>query len=176
VSQVARPADWIWAEYMTVASNAAFTRYEIVRTAPVRPWDEDGDGMADSWETEQFGATNAAGGGAQEDWDSDGMQNRAEYVAGTTATSGADRFTVAVERMAQGAVRMGFQTRPATGANYVGMSRHYALEDAAAFTGGFWMGVAGYTDVLATGEMLWYTNGTEEPSPAFYRGKVWLEE
>lgn len=48
--------------------------------------DADGDGMPDEWETEHFGGTDVPGGGAEEDWDGDGLRNRDEWVAGTDPT------------------------------------------------------------------------------------------
>lgn len=51
--------------------------------------DLDADGMPDWWETKYFGGTNTVKGGAQEDWDQDGMSNLDEYLAGTSPTNAA---------------------------------------------------------------------------------------
>ncbi len=46
--------------------------------------DSDGDGLADGWEVTQFGNLDQNGEG---DFDNDGISNRAEYAAGTSATA-----------------------------------------------------------------------------------------
>ncbi|HWB06579.1 MAG TPA: LamG-like jellyroll fold domain-containing protein [Verrucomicrobiales bacterium] len=46
--------------------------------------DSDGDGLADGWEMAQFGNLDQNGTG---DFDNDGISNRAEYAAGTSATA-----------------------------------------------------------------------------------------
>jgi hypothetical protein len=51
--------------------------------------DTDGDGLPDSWETEQFGSLNAT---ASADADGDGTTNMMEYLAGTNPLSAASVF------------------------------------------------------------------------------------
>jgi hypothetical protein len=51
--------------------------------------DTDGDGLPDSWETEQFGSLNATATG---DPDGDGTTNMMEYLAGTNPLSVASVF------------------------------------------------------------------------------------
>jgi hypothetical protein len=51
--------------------------------------DADGDGLPDMWEEMYFGSTNAANGGAQDDWDNDSLLNAAEFAAGTDPTNSA---------------------------------------------------------------------------------------
>ncbi len=51
--------------------------------------DTDGDGLPDSWETEQFGSLNAT---ASADPDGDGTTNMMEYLAGTNPLSAASVF------------------------------------------------------------------------------------
>ena len=48
--------------------------------------DSDGDGLPDEWET-RYGLDPNSGGDALEDFDGDGMSNRAEYIAGTNPTN-----------------------------------------------------------------------------------------
>lgn len=45
--------------------------------------DANGNGMADYWETQNFGGTNSLQGGAADDYDGDGASNYDEYRAGT---------------------------------------------------------------------------------------------
>jgi len=56
--------------------------------------DLDGDGMPDSWEIQYFGSTNAVNGGANEDFEGDGMTNRDEYLAGTLPDDPASSFAM----------------------------------------------------------------------------------
>jgi hypothetical protein len=49
--------------------------------------DLDHDGLWDFWECQNFGGTNMAAGAASADWDGDGFNNRAEFLAGTDPTS-----------------------------------------------------------------------------------------
>jgi hypothetical protein len=75
------------------AHKTSLISFKITAASPygVRPGavDADGDGMGDSWEIAYFTATNAASGGASEDFDGDGMSNLDEYLAGTNPTNGA---------------------------------------------------------------------------------------
>jgi len=64
--------------------------------------DKDNDGMLDIWEIQHFGATNAALGGPQEDFDLDGMVNIDEYVAGTIPTNALSLFEVSTTAAAPG--------------------------------------------------------------------------
>jgi len=52
--------------------------------------DADSDGMADNWETEYFGSTTAINGGAQQDFDADGVTNLQEFLNGTDPTDAQD--------------------------------------------------------------------------------------
>ncbi|MGD7654138.1 MAG: hypothetical protein ACQCXQ_13035 [Verrucomicrobiales bacterium] len=54
--------------------------------------DQDGDGMADDWETSHFGSSTAEAGIA--DKDGDGMTNEQEYWAGTDPTDAGSRLAV----------------------------------------------------------------------------------
>ncbi len=54
----------------------------------------DAYGIPSGWKTQYFGATNAVNGGALDDWDHDGMNNRQEYLAGTVPTNASSKFQV----------------------------------------------------------------------------------
>ena len=86
LSCAARSTNWVWAEWMTVASNAVFCQYGPTQ-ATGRPC-VDACGIPDAWKVFYFGATNAPLGGALDDWDGDGMNNLSEWFAGTDPTSG----------------------------------------------------------------------------------------
>ena len=90
IARTARSADWLWAEYRTVA-DAGFTSCEVFLGYG---GDDDGDGIPDGWETRHFGSTNAPNGGALEDWDGDGLTNRGELYAGTDPTNALSSLVV----------------------------------------------------------------------------------
>ncbi len=54
----------------------------------------DAYGIPTGWKTQYFGSTNAANGGALDDWDQDGMNNLQEYLAGTNPTDASSKFQV----------------------------------------------------------------------------------
>ncbi len=56
--------------------------------------DYDMDGMPDQWEEAHFGSIDAANGGVFEDWDGDGVANRAEYRSGTVPTDPGSRLAI----------------------------------------------------------------------------------
>jgi hypothetical protein len=56
--------------------------------------DGDGDGLLDAWEIQYFGSTNAVNGGVSADPDGDGLNNLAEFQAGTDPTNNASTFRV----------------------------------------------------------------------------------
>jgi hypothetical protein len=93
ISAVARSSDWVWADWMNVASNSVFASLGAVSASAVIT-DANMNGMPDLWERQYFGSTNAAGGGPNDDWDHDGMKNVAEYLAGTGPTNAASLFKI----------------------------------------------------------------------------------
>lgn len=71
----------------TVYSRALLsTEISAIYTAGIagKCKDNDGDGLADGWETQYFGNLNQNGAG---DYDGDGMSNLQEYIMGTSPTS-----------------------------------------------------------------------------------------
>lgn len=67
--------------------------------------DNDHDGMPDAWEIRYFGSTNAT---ANTDFESDGMGNLAEYVAGTDPTNSSSLFTANALRSQGGGFVLSF--------------------------------------------------------------------
>ncbi|MBA4387170.1 MAG: hypothetical protein C0404_04255 [Verrucomicrobia bacterium] len=61
--------------------------------------DDNRDGLPDLWQWRHFGGTNAPGGGPQDDWDLDGMQNLAEYLAATDPKAPASLLEITDWRM-----------------------------------------------------------------------------
>jgi hypothetical protein len=86
ICDVARSSGWVWADWMNMASNRMFSSLGEVSVSLIIT-DANINGLPDLWERQYFGSTNAVNGGAQDDWDSDGMDNLSEYVAGTCPTN-----------------------------------------------------------------------------------------
>jgi hypothetical protein len=99
---------------------SATTTFNISTTA-----DADGDGMADTWETNYFGS-NAIGANA--DADGDGVSNRGEYAAGTNPTNALSFLRVELDANS-GSPVVSFGAEP---------GRTYAVEFRDNLTGGGW--------------------------------------
>jgi hypothetical protein len=82
VSSVLREPAWVWATYMTQASNDAFVTYRGTVA-----FDSDLDQLSDAWESNWFGNITTTAGGAGEDQDGDGFIDLHEYLAGTIPTN-----------------------------------------------------------------------------------------
>jgi len=130
------------------------------------------DGLPDAWQTANFGAADAPNGGPNDDWDSDRVRNLDEYISGTCPTDGWDTFRLQLDAV-DGAQVLSFlarQTRPEDGPR----DRYYALDR---LTNPVvpWEGVPAYTSILATNQLVVYTNDPAGGAPVFYRGRVWLQ-
>ena len=93
ICNVAESTDRVWATWMNMASNGVFASLGTVSVSPVIA-DANMNGMPDLWERQYFGSTNAVNGGARDDWDSDGMDNLSEFVAGTCPTNAASLLRI----------------------------------------------------------------------------------
>src|SRR6185369_6783275 len=78
--------------------------------------DQDGDGLADSWERLFFGSTTGANGGPNDDPDGDGMTNLAEFRAGTNPLDAQSYLRIDSVRLVGSQPRLTFAT--ATGRRY----------------------------------------------------------
>ena len=132
--------------------------------------DLDTDGMPDAWETQNLGGTHSS---ASDDMDSDGMSNLAEYLSGTDPSNASDRLLVEISRSDTHAV-VSTPTINAAGLGYAGTERYYRLESNTALTETAWVGVANFTNVLGTNQLIQYTNVPNSAQGSF-RAKVWLD-
>lgn len=109
------------------------------------PWeiglgDLDADGMADAWEMQHYGSTNAAPG---EDTDGDGQTALQEFIGGTVPTNGASFFgAVAISNAASGVVSFPSVT-----------GRLYHLQFSDQLPEGIWLDVAGQTNLPGSGDV-----------------------
>ncbi|MBA4387138.1 MAG: hypothetical protein C0404_04095 [Verrucomicrobia bacterium] len=83
---------------LTAANALGGVTNTLVLAMAANP-DANANGMPDAWETANFGSTTNANGGAQDDWDHDGMCNYAEWKAGTNPTNANSRLQVSRLRL-----------------------------------------------------------------------------
>jgi uncharacterized repeat protein (TIGR01451 family) len=72
--------------------------------------DADGDGLPDLWELRYFGSLSAPGGGAADDPDQDGSDNRHEYQAGTDPLDPASVLIITAVQITGADVRLRFKS------------------------------------------------------------------
>ena len=169
-SSVARSADWVWAEYMTVAGNDTFTTYNV--QSGEGP-DSDNDGLPDAWEYKHF--ENPWDPDAEPDADPDGdsFENWREYVAGTDPTNGLEFFQVTLYPEADEMCVKFFAVAADT--NYDQTVRLHSLESATSLLNvTTWEGVAGYTNLPGSNQWILYTDPATSAVPFHYRGRAWL--
>jgi hypothetical protein len=144
--------------------------------------DADGDAMPDAWEQQIIDAnpgdplTNSAAVLPGADYDSDGIANSDEYVAGTNPTTNdAASLLIWVERVVPG-VRVDFDTIVAAGSHYALYSaRLYDLEHTTNLPGvPGWSGISNYTDLVGSGQTVVFTNANPSAS-GFYRYGIRLQ-
>jgi hypothetical protein len=130
--------------------------------------DSDGDGLPDAWETLHFGGL---GQGANA-INPNGQTTLQNYIAGTNPNDTNSLFRVSVTSLGANTF-VSLEARRAEGTGYEGRSRFYSLERTSALDAG-WQGVPGFTNIIGNNQTITYgPPGTN--SPAFYRGRVWLQ-
>ena len=102
------------------------------------------------------------------------MSNYEEYVAGSSPTNGLDLFEVSIVQ-SNGEWIVSVPSRLTTSNFYGSQTRSYGLESSTNLLGTNWFGVAGATNMPASGSDLLHTNALET-SRLFYRGRTWLEQ
>jgi hypothetical protein len=165
ISEVAHTAEWIAAEYATVAKHESFLTYGPVLTKN----DLDQDRLPDVWEEENLGSTNAA---ADADTDWDGMDNEGEYLAGTDPTNAASVFAIDVVP-GNGQVTVHFMALEAVGPGYEGLERYYDLLSSSNLLLQQWPSVIGFSNILGQGQLVTHTSAL--PHPSYFRARTHLE-
>jgi hypothetical protein len=151
------------------ASNGA-----VVGTAQVTvPADWKTNGIPDAWEV-AYGMNPQNPTNAAADDDADGMNNAAEFVAGTNPTNKQSTTKLAIEITGNGVV-VSYPTAQASGPGYAGFSRRaYDLQGSADLIGGQWTPIPGATNVPGSDTTAGYTNAGAEQI-RFFRTRIRLE-
>ena len=130
--------------------------------------DGDGDGLPDAWEVLHFGNNGQNAGSVN----ANGRTTLQNYIAGTNPNDTNSVFRVGVALSGNNTV-VSFQALRAEGTGYEGRSRYYSLEQTVDPASG-WQGVLNYTNLPGNNQTISHqAPGTN--SPAFYRGRVWLQ-
>ena len=99
-----------------------------------------------------------------------GMSVWQEYITGTNPTNASSLFALYVV-CTNGQTLVSLPTI-ATTAQYQ-LQRYYALDSSLNLSSSTWQGVAGYTNIAGSGQVIVYTNAIAG-SNVFYRARVWL--
>jgi hypothetical protein len=172
VEAVPRSSNWVWATYMTMASNTAFLSYHgIVSNSP--PAGSTIHGITYSW-LASHSIANTNDSVETQDPDGDGFNNLQEYIAGTDPTDASSRFRVYIANSAGKAVAW-FPSIAATSPDYGNKGRYYRLEGSTNLTAaGSWSAISGFEAMLGNGNVFACTNTTGEKI-MFYRARTWLQ-
>ena len=142
---------------------------ELNWTSLVMP-DVDTDNISDEWELQHANSLSTMQ--ASSDFDSDGVSDYNEFIAGTNPSDPQDFPAIEIHANPSGA-SVSFQTRQATGNGYENRQRYYTLMQCDDLTSGNWTPVHGYENILASGQ-------TENPAietdsqAVFYRVETQL--
>ncbi|MBA4388309.1 MAG: hypothetical protein C0404_10035 [Verrucomicrobia bacterium] len=147
---------------LTAANNAGSASKTLVLIVnPAANQDANANGLPDAWETACFGSTSATNGAPNHDADGDGMNNAAEYVAGTNPRDAASALRVSsMSCDAGGVTGFSISFNTVTG-------RLYSALYCCNLVGGSW-GILAPSNVPGTGGQVQITD-TNKPAIGFYR-------
>jgi outer membrane protein assembly factor BamB len=133
--------------------------------------DSNGNGIDDSWEEKYAGGTNKCV--ADADYDGDGLNNLAEYIAGTDPSNGDSCFVIS-SAFSNSDVVISFPARSATGIGYEGLTRHYRVETATNMFSTNWFPLLNYTNIPGDDRNFSFVD--RRPTvKRYYRLKAWLQ-
>ncbi len=173
IEKVVRSTNWIWATYLTVASNTSFCAYGSVladlaggttNQIPATAWiSRYYPGMPVA--NYESLATSVA---------SNGMTVWQNYLAGSDPTNPASALRVGIV-LSNGNVLVTYPTLSiASGLGYTATSRIYGLESATSLLSGTWQPIPGSTNILGNDATAIYTNGSLAGN-IYYRVKARLQ-
>jgi hypothetical protein len=165
IQQGAASAGWIWASYMTMASNSVFSSYQIQSGTP---GGKTAHGIPYSW-LANYGITNTSDSVETQHMSGHSLTVLQDYLAGMNPANPNSCFLVGITNSAgQIIVRM-----PSVQGTD-GKTRYYDVELRTNLMVGSWQPVSGYTSIFGNGSIISCTNAIQNPA-AFYRAKVWLQ-
>jgi len=175
IEQVYRSTNWIWATYMTVASNASFCVYGSAQAGGGNTNNPITGIPPAMWIQQYFPGTptNNYASLAASEGNSNGMTVWQDYVAGLNPTNSQSCFSVIITNVG-GQIVVGVPSVQ-TNSDYAGLNRYYEIDQCTnLLTGGIWQPASGCTGVLATGGILACTNAAQN-QVIFYRAKATLQ-
>ncbi|MDF7825235.1 lamin tail domain-containing protein [Pontiellaceae bacterium B12227] len=116
--------------------------------------------LSDDWKTTYFGSPAAPLSGETDDFDADGQNNLAEFIAGTNPTNRDDFASLSIQLLQNGRVEVSIPTRKTDPSTDFGLKRLYTLQQLHSLTGTVWGPVSGATEIPGNGTIL-----TTEQSP-----------
>lgn len=126
----------------------------------------------ESWRQQFFGSTANSGNAADNaDPDGDGLTNQQEYIFGTQPNVSTNSALLGTSVLPTN-LTLTFTAVQASGSNYAGLTRHYAIETTTDLT--IWTPVAGYTDITGNNQTITAALPLAGPK-GFYRLKAWLQ-
>jgi hypothetical protein len=171
VESIPRSANWLWACYMTAASNSVFNSYGAISTGSTVTATV--SGIPYSWLT-NHGITNTSDSVETQCFNGNGLNILQDYIAGLDPTNRTSCFSAVITNVA-GQIVVSVPSIQATGSNYNGKSRCYDIEQCTnLLSGGTWQPISGCTGILGNGSVIACTNASADRAK-FYRAKVRLQ-
>jgi hypothetical protein len=156
--------NWIWASWMTMASNSVFSSYQIqsgsTSTAATV------HGIPYSW-LQSYGITNTSDSVETQHVAGSSLNVLQNYIAGINPTNPNSRFCVSITNSA-GQIVVRIPSVQATGSDYSGKARYYDVELRTNLLLGAWQPVPNHTNILGNGSLILYTNASQDQTK-FYR-------
>ena len=130
--------------------------------------DSDSDGLPDAWEIANFGSLNQS----PNTINANGQTTLNNFTMGSNPNNTSTLFAVNISNSGSQTL-VSFLARRADGSGYEGRARYYSLETSTN-TVGVWTGISGFTNLLGNNQTVTFQSAPAG-TPAFYRGKVWLQ-